>query len=135
MTRNNDGKGIIYKEHKPGFQIKENSIKYWCDYLSEFTGWQKYVPDPYIPRITGQAKVANIEEREYISFDSKYLLSVFNSLNSQKYKEILREMFKRREQRLKRKSQNAPLMIQSHFITKLREMYYGKDYISIIPLH
>ena len=51
MTRNGELNGSVYEEHKPGFVIKENSIKYWCDYLHLFKGWEKYVPDPYIKKI------------------------------------------------------------------------------------
>ena len=51
MTRNGELNGSVYEEHKPGFVIKENSIKYWCDYLHLFKGWEKYVPDPYITKI------------------------------------------------------------------------------------
>jgi len=52
MTRN-DGEtnGLKYLKHEPGFVIKENTIKYWCDYLDRFKGWERYVPDAYIPKI------------------------------------------------------------------------------------
>ena len=43
--------GLKYLKHKPGFVIKENTIRYWCDYLDRFKGWERYVPDAYIPRI------------------------------------------------------------------------------------
>lgn len=31
MTLNGDLNGAKYDEHKPGFTIRENSIKYWID--------------------------------------------------------------------------------------------------------
>ena len=53
MTRNNNEvNGLKYLKHEPGFVIKENTIKYWCDYLDRFNGWEKYVPDTYISKIT-----------------------------------------------------------------------------------
>jgi len=33
MTKTGELNGIKYQEHKPGFVIKENTIKYWCNYL------------------------------------------------------------------------------------------------------
>lgn len=51
MTRTGGLNGIKYDEHKPGFVIKENSIKYWCSYLDKFPGWERYIPDPYIKKI------------------------------------------------------------------------------------
>ena len=33
LTKDGNFNGLAYKEHKPGFTIKENSIKYWCDHL------------------------------------------------------------------------------------------------------
>ena len=33
MTKNGDLNGKKYDEHKPGFTIKENTARYWCDYL------------------------------------------------------------------------------------------------------
>ena len=82
MTTDEEMKGTPYKEHKPGFTIKENSIKYWCDNLACFSGWEKYVPDPYIKKIKTQAKIDDVEKRDYICFDSKYLLSVRSYLLS-----------------------------------------------------
>lgn len=32
--------GLKYKEHQPGVQIKENSLKYWCEHGKEFKGWE-----------------------------------------------------------------------------------------------
>ena len=51
MQKNGELDGTGYEEHKPGFVIKENSIKYWCSYLDFFVGWEKYLPDTYIPKI------------------------------------------------------------------------------------
>ena len=51
MTINGEDGSLKYLEHKPGFVIKENSIKYWCDHLAQFPGWEKYVPDTYIIKI------------------------------------------------------------------------------------
>ena len=51
MTRNGDLNGNMYDEHKPGFSIKENSIKYWIDSLNLFPGWEKFVPEQYIRKI------------------------------------------------------------------------------------
>ena len=33
MSLDGENGSLVYKEHKPGFLIKENSIKYWCDHL------------------------------------------------------------------------------------------------------
>ena len=33
MSKEENMNALIYKEHKPGFVIKENSIKYWCSDL------------------------------------------------------------------------------------------------------
>ena len=51
MTTVEDMKGLTYKEHKPGFVIKENSIKHWIDNLTDFPGWELFVPDVYIKKI------------------------------------------------------------------------------------
>ena len=51
MSRGGVLNGLIYLEHKPGFNIKENTIKYWCDDLKYFKGWELYVPDYYIKKI------------------------------------------------------------------------------------
>ena len=40
MTRNGELNGQVYKKHKPGVVIKENSIKYWCGNLQDFVGWE-----------------------------------------------------------------------------------------------
>ena len=90
MTLDAKLNGLTYKEHKPGFVIKENSIKHWCDYLNKFKTWELYVPDPYIKKIKDQAKIKDVEKREYIAFDTKYLLSLFRSLNEKEYAKILR---------------------------------------------
>ena len=82
--------GLKYKEHKPGFVIKENSIKYWCEHLNQFPGWELYVPDPYIEKIKKEAKKLNVDSRNYVAFDTKYLLSVFKSLDEKTYSIILR---------------------------------------------
>jgi len=42
--------------------------------------------------------------RDYIAFDTKYLLSLFRSLNEESYSEIIREKFLMREARLKIKA-------------------------------
>ena len=82
--------GLKYKEHKPGFVIKENSIKYWCEHLNQFPGWELYVPDPYIEKIKKEAKKLNVDSRNYVAFDTKYLLSVFKSLDEKTYSIFLR---------------------------------------------
>ncbi len=51
MTKDGDLNGTKYLEHKPGFTIKENSLRYWCEYLKEFPGWEKYVPDSVILKL------------------------------------------------------------------------------------
>ena len=84
MSRNGADNSLRYLEHKPGFTIKENSIKYWCDHLTDFRGWEQYVPDPYIKKIKSEA-LKPLEEREYIPFDAKFLLSLFRSLNEARY--------------------------------------------------
>ena len=82
MTKTGELNGIKYQEHKPGFVIKENSIKYWCNYLNYFSEWEKFLPDSYISKINKEALIPNVKNREYINFDTKYLLSVFKTLNS-----------------------------------------------------
>jgi len=104
--------------------IQENTIKYWCEYLDLFNGWERYVPDTYINRIKEQSKIKKVEKREYVAFDSKYLLSVFKSLNEDTYGKVLRKMFELRDRRLKRKAVNPPLMMQSILIKKLKNIYY-----------
>ena len=89
MTKNGDLNGNVYQEHKPGFTIKENSIKYWIDSLNLFPGWEKFVPDPYIRKIKRQTPIPLLK-REYIPFDTKFLLSVFKTLNPESYGEVLR---------------------------------------------
>ncbi len=76
MSRNKEMKGLNYLEHKPGVKIKENSIMSWCDNLNQFKDWEFYVPDCYIARIKEQAAIPNVKDRNYIAFDTKYLLSV-----------------------------------------------------------
>ena len=51
MTTDGKLNGLAYEKHKLGCIIKENSIRYWCDHLNEFKGWQLYVPDSYIVKI------------------------------------------------------------------------------------
>ena len=93
MTKDGDLNGNKYLEHKPGFTIKENSLRYWCEYLKEFPGWEKYVPDSIIFKLKSQAKFKDVDKREGIIFDSKFLLSVLKTLNSNKYGEIIRRQF------------------------------------------
>ena len=76
MTKEEDISGLEFLEHKPGVVIKENSIKYWCDYLDEFEGWEQFIPDAYIKKIEKQEAIQDVEKRDYIPFDSHYLLSV-----------------------------------------------------------
>ncbi len=135
MTSEDDANGLKYKEHKPGFVIKENSIKYWVDNLSDFPGWELFVPDVYIKKIRKEATVGDVERRNYIAFDTKYLLSVFRSLNEKSYATVLRQKFQLREARLLVRVQKAPLMVQSHFVSKIRAMYKGDNITSIIPAH
>ena len=91
MTKTGGLNGVLYKEHKPGVVIRENSIRYWCGDLNFFHGWEKYIPDYYITKITKQATIPIAKDREYITFDTKYLLSVFKSINESAYKEVLRK--------------------------------------------
>ena len=79
--------------------------------------------------------IKKIEKREYVAFDSDYLLSVFKSLNETEYGKVLRKMFDLRDKRLKRKARNPPLMVQSLVIKKLRKAYYGEEYTSILPVN
>jgi len=51
MTKDGSDNSLIYQEHKPGFVIKENSIKYWCEHELDFVGWELYVPDKYVEKI------------------------------------------------------------------------------------
>ena len=60
MTKDGDIGGLKYLERKPGFLIKENSIKYWVDHLNDFPEWEKYLPDQYIPKIKDAALVHNV---------------------------------------------------------------------------
>ncbi len=91
MTKNGELNGVKYEEHKPGFVIKENSIKYWCDYLDNFPGWERFLPDSYIVKIKKQAEIEDVDDREFIPFETKYLLSVFKTLDSNAYGEVLRK--------------------------------------------
>ena len=93
MSKEEDIKALTYKEHKPGFVIKENSLKYWCEYLEEFPSWELYVPDPYIKKIKREAQKDDLDRRNYIAFDTKYLLSVLRSLDEVAYSNILRKQF------------------------------------------
>ena len=36
MTRDGANNTLKYHEHNPGFTIKENTIKYWCEHEAEF---------------------------------------------------------------------------------------------------
>ena len=63
MTKQEDLNGLLFKEHKPGFQIKENSIKYWCSYLKHFPNWEHYVPHPYIEKMEKQAQIEDVQKR------------------------------------------------------------------------
>ena len=51
MTRTGEDGSLKYLEHKPGFLIKENTCRYWCEHEKEFVGWELYVPDVYITKI------------------------------------------------------------------------------------
>jgi hypothetical protein len=90
MTLDGSTNSLKYLKHKPGFKIKENSIKYWVEDEKEFKGWELYVPDKYIAKIKKQKLRKDVDDREYINFDSHYLLSLFNSLNPDLYKKKLR---------------------------------------------
>ena len=79
MSRKGNLNGLNYLKHKPGVQIRENTIRYWCDNLDDFQGWEMYVPDYYIEKIKNQAKKNNVKDRDPIQFDSKFLLSVSSS--------------------------------------------------------
>ena len=57
MTRDGSLNGKKYVEHKPGFRIKENSVRYWMDYLHLFPGWERYVPDQYIAKMKEAALI------------------------------------------------------------------------------
>ena len=93
MSKEDNINALTFKEHKPGFVIKENSLKYWCEHVQEFPGWELYVPDPYISKIKKQSLIADVDRRSYIAFDSKYLLSLFRSLNENAYATILKQQF------------------------------------------
>jgi hypothetical protein len=45
MTLDGSRKTLKFLKHKPGCDIKENSIKYWVEDEKEFKGWELYVPD------------------------------------------------------------------------------------------
>ena len=81
MTKDGSDDTLVFKEHKPGFVIKENSVKYWWEHEKEFEGWELYCPDEYINKIKTESLIANVDEREFINFDSHWLLSIFKSLN------------------------------------------------------
>ena len=57
MTKSGGLNGVKYLEHKPGFSIKENSIRYWCSYLHLFPSWEKYLPDSYIDKTTNKQRL------------------------------------------------------------------------------
>ena len=111
MTPGGKFNGLTYKKHNPGFVIKENGIKYWCDHLNMFSGWELYIPDPYIAKIKKEAKKSSVDQRDYIPFDTKYLLSVFKSLDEDAYSAILRSKFDLRQRRLKARAREPPMMI------------------------
>ena len=90
LTRGGDFNGLKYLEHNPGCTIKENNIRYWSEHINEFPGWEHYIPDHYIKMIKKQGRKSNIDNRQFIPFDTKYLLSVFKSLNYSVYAQILR---------------------------------------------
>ena len=46
-----DKSGLFCKEHNPGCQIQENTIKYWVDHLEHFPGWSHYIPEIYVEKI------------------------------------------------------------------------------------
>ena len=52
LSKNDKTNGLLYKKHKPGLKIKENSIANWCDDLESFKNWQLYVPDYYVKKIS-----------------------------------------------------------------------------------
>ena len=103
MTLTGENNTLIYKKHSPGFNIKENSCKYWVDDLDKFPGWELYVPVPAIKQLKREALKNDVNRRYYIAFDSNYLLSLFRSLDEVAYKNILRKKFNMREARLKTK--------------------------------
>ena len=85
-----------------------------------FPGWELYVPDPYIEKIKKEARKEDVNSRDYVAFDTKYLLSVFRSLDENAYSVILRSKFDLRQKRLKVTAKTPPMMIQSVFIEKIR---------------
>lgn len=90
MTIDGSLNSLKYLKHKPGFKIKENSLKYWAGDEKEFKGWELYVPSQYIVKVKKQSLIKDVQERIYINFDSQFLLSVFYSLNPALYKKKLR---------------------------------------------
>ena len=102
MTLDGSRKTLKYLKHKPGCDIKENTIKYWVEDEKEFKGWELYVPDQYIVKIKKQKGRKDVNDIEHINFDSQFLLSLFNSLNPVLYGKKLRQKFELREKRLKR---------------------------------
>ena len=52
-----------------------------------------------------------MDKRYYVPFDTKYLLSVFRSLNESQYMIFLQQKFMLRESRLKKTVSVPPLMI------------------------
>ena len=85
MTSDGSLNGLKYQKHCPGVRIKENAIRYWCSHLDKFENWQLYVPDNYIEKLEEQAKIVDIKKRNFVAFDSNYLLSLFKSLNKKEY--------------------------------------------------
>ena len=56
--------------------MKENAIRYWVDYLNLFSNWEHYVPDSYIEKMEKLSKIPNVDDRDFIALDKKYILSV-----------------------------------------------------------
>ena len=57
MTIDGSLNSLKYLKHKPGFKIKENSLKYWAGDEKEFKGWELYVPSQYVKKIKKQSLI------------------------------------------------------------------------------
>ena len=90
MTLDGSLNSLKFQKHRPGYKIKENSLKFWVEDEKEFEGWELYVPSSYIQKIKKQGLIADVKKREYVNFDCKFLLSLFQSLNPALYKRKLR---------------------------------------------
>ena len=71
----------------------------WLDHLDDFGKWELFIPNVHIANIKYEASLPK-QERSSTGFDNKFLISVFKSLDEDKYNQVLKIVAKNRKSRI-----------------------------------